>query len=191
MVSGQDLDLSIYLIFSLSRSYDLRRTLASIRPGYVFDVSCAGSVPESFICFLEANSYEDTVRNAISLGGAWAVQGRGAPPSISLFLRCRLFVFFFLRNAVKPGGRVPSFRALGPSPLLPREGPSTPPVFTNRFPAPPPLPPPPSLPQATRIPGRGLGVHCTPRSTPTQRFFGESPSPLPAPPSPPLSSRRH
>jgi ADP-ribosylglycohydrolase len=49
--------------------YDLHRTLDRIRPAYYFDVSCQGSVPEAIIAFLEANSYEDAVRNAISLGG--------------------------------------------------------------------------------------------------------------------------
>ncbi len=49
--------------------YDLSRTLDEIRPHYRFDVSCHGSVPESIICFLEANDYEDTIRNCISLGG--------------------------------------------------------------------------------------------------------------------------
>ncbi|MBU2643189.1 ADP-ribosylglycohydrolase family protein [bacterium] len=49
--------------------YDLSRTLANIRPGYRFDVSCQGSVPEAIIAFLESSSYEDAVRNAISLGG--------------------------------------------------------------------------------------------------------------------------
>lgn len=49
--------------------YDLSRSLDEIRPTYRFDVSCAGSVPESIICFLEAEDYEDSVRNAISLGG--------------------------------------------------------------------------------------------------------------------------
>lgn len=49
--------------------YDLSRTVDEIRPTYKFDVSCAGSVPESIICFLEARDYEDAVRNAISLGG--------------------------------------------------------------------------------------------------------------------------
>ena len=49
--------------------YDLSRKLDDIRPDYTFDVSCAGSVPESIICFLEANSFEDTIRNAVSLGG--------------------------------------------------------------------------------------------------------------------------
>lgn len=49
--------------------YDLQRTLDDIRPAYSFDVSCAGTVPEAIIAFLESDSYEDAVRNAISLGG--------------------------------------------------------------------------------------------------------------------------
>lgn len=49
--------------------YDLSRSLDEIRPFYRFDVSCAGSVPESIICFLEAEDFEDAIRNAISLGG--------------------------------------------------------------------------------------------------------------------------
>ncbi len=49
--------------------YDLSRRLDDIRPGYYFDVSCQGSVPESIIAFLESNSFEDAIRKAISLGG--------------------------------------------------------------------------------------------------------------------------
>ena len=49
--------------------YDLNRTLDRIRPSYGFDVSCQGTVPEAIICFLESESYEDAVRNAVSLGG--------------------------------------------------------------------------------------------------------------------------
>lgn len=49
--------------------YDLERTLDSIRPAYSFDVSCQGTVPEAIIAFLESDSYEDAIRNAISLGG--------------------------------------------------------------------------------------------------------------------------
>jgi len=49
--------------------YDLDRTVADIRPFYGFDVSCQGTVPEAIIAFLESESYEDAVRNAISLGG--------------------------------------------------------------------------------------------------------------------------
>lgn len=49
--------------------YDLDYSLDEIRPYYSFDVSCAGSVPESIICFLEAEDFEDAIRNAVSLGG--------------------------------------------------------------------------------------------------------------------------
>jgi len=49
--------------------YDLDRTLEEIRPAYAFDVSCQGTVPEAIIAFLESDSYEDAVRNAVSLGG--------------------------------------------------------------------------------------------------------------------------
>lgn len=49
--------------------YDMDRKLAEIRPNYSFDVSCQGTVPESIIAFLESNSWEDSVRNAVSLGG--------------------------------------------------------------------------------------------------------------------------
>ena len=49
--------------------YDLQRRLDEIRPGYDFDVTCQGSVPEAIIAFLEADDLEDAIRNAISLGG--------------------------------------------------------------------------------------------------------------------------
>lgn len=49
--------------------YDLSRTLDEIRPGYEFDASCRGSVPEAITAFLESTGFEDAIRNAISLGG--------------------------------------------------------------------------------------------------------------------------
>lgn len=49
--------------------YDLDRTCDEIRPDYYFDVSCQGSVPEAIIAFLDGEDFEDTIRNAISLGG--------------------------------------------------------------------------------------------------------------------------
>lgn len=49
--------------------YQLSGKLDDIRDAYSFDVSCQGSVPQSIIAFLESDSYEDAVRNAISLGG--------------------------------------------------------------------------------------------------------------------------
>ncbi len=49
--------------------YDLGRTVAEIRPDYAFDISCQGTVPEAIIAFLDSDTYEDAIRNAISLGG--------------------------------------------------------------------------------------------------------------------------
>ncbi len=49
--------------------YNMHRTVDDIRPTYYFDVSCQGTVPEAIIAFLDSTSYEDAVRNAISLGG--------------------------------------------------------------------------------------------------------------------------
>jgi ADP-ribosylglycohydrolase len=49
--------------------YDLSRSVEEIRPGYEYDISCQGSVPESIICFLESEDFEGSIRNAISLGG--------------------------------------------------------------------------------------------------------------------------
>jgi ADP-ribosylglycohydrolase len=39
------------------------------RPGYGFRISCQETVPEANIAFLDSVSYEDSLRNAISLGG--------------------------------------------------------------------------------------------------------------------------
>ena len=52
-----------------TKYYDLDFTLDGIRDGYSFDVTCQGSVPQAIECFLEAEDYEDAIRNAVSLGG--------------------------------------------------------------------------------------------------------------------------
>ena len=49
--------------------YDLHRTVDGIRPDYIFDPSCQGTVPEAIIAFLDSTSWEDALRNAVSLGG--------------------------------------------------------------------------------------------------------------------------
>ncbi len=43
--------------------------MGEIRPTHSFDVSCQGPVPETILAFLESESFEDAVRNAVSLGG--------------------------------------------------------------------------------------------------------------------------
>ena len=49
--------------------YDMNCTVTDIRPSYGFEISCQGTVPEAIVAFLDSTSYEDAVRNAISLGG--------------------------------------------------------------------------------------------------------------------------
>lgn len=52
-----------------SFGYDLNRTVDQIRPTYIFNESCQGTVPEAIIAFLESTDFEDAIRNAVSLGG--------------------------------------------------------------------------------------------------------------------------
>ena len=49
--------------------YPLDFMLDEIRPGYEFDVSCQGSVPQAIEAFMESTSFEDAIRNAVSIGG--------------------------------------------------------------------------------------------------------------------------
>ena len=49
--------------------YPLDFTLDDIRPTYKFDSSCQGSVPQALEAFFESTSFEDAIRNAISIGG--------------------------------------------------------------------------------------------------------------------------
>lgn len=49
--------------------YDLNFTIDEIRPTYTFNATCQKSVPQAIECFLESNSFIDSIRNAISIGG--------------------------------------------------------------------------------------------------------------------------
>lgn len=49
--------------------YELNFSLDEIRDSYKFDVTCQGSCPQAIEAFLESESFEDTIRNAISIGG--------------------------------------------------------------------------------------------------------------------------
>ncbi|MCD8353098.1 MAG: ADP-ribosylglycohydrolase family protein [Clostridiales bacterium] len=52
-----------------ARHYDLGFTLDEIRPGYKYDISCQGSVPQAIRAFLEGSSYAEVIALAISIGG--------------------------------------------------------------------------------------------------------------------------
>lgn len=49
--------------------YPLNFSLDSIRSSYQFDETCQGTVPQAIMAFLESTSFEDAIRNAISIGG--------------------------------------------------------------------------------------------------------------------------
>ena len=52
-----------------SNYYEMKETLDQIRRTYRFDESCQGTVPQAITAFLESESFEDAIRNAISMGG--------------------------------------------------------------------------------------------------------------------------
>jgi ADP-ribosylglycohydrolase len=55
--------------FIRTNFYDLDFTLEDIRASYRFNETCQGTVPQAIVAFLESTSFEDAIRNAVSLGG--------------------------------------------------------------------------------------------------------------------------
>ena len=53
----------------LDKYYPVKFKLDDIREIFAFDESCQGTVPYSLAAFYESTSFEDAVRNAISIGG--------------------------------------------------------------------------------------------------------------------------
>ena len=49
--------------------YDLSMSVDEIRPIYRYNETCQETVPQALTCALEATSFEDAIRNAISIGG--------------------------------------------------------------------------------------------------------------------------
>jgi ADP-ribosylglycohydrolase len=49
--------------------YDLDFTCDGIRDTYDWGATCQDSVPQSIVAFLDGKDFEDSIRNAISLGG--------------------------------------------------------------------------------------------------------------------------
>jgi hypothetical protein len=99
--------------------YDLSRTLADIRPTYVFDVTCQGSVPVAIIAFLESHDFVSTIQNAISVGGdsdtiaaiagsiAEACYGLGCVELPSDYLPAEIRDALVIAASKKPPGRIP------------------------------------------------------------------------------------
>ena len=60
---------SIRRAITTRHGYDLARTVDEIRPTYRYNEICQRTVPEAITCALESTSFEDAIRNAVSLGG--------------------------------------------------------------------------------------------------------------------------
>ena len=60
-------DIKAYIVNQFD--YDLSRTCDEIRPSYYHVETCQETVPEAITAFLEGDSFEDVIRNAVSLGG--------------------------------------------------------------------------------------------------------------------------
>ncbi len=51
------------------RYYTLDFCIDEIRDTYAFNETCQETVPQAIQCFIESTSFEDAIRNAISIGG--------------------------------------------------------------------------------------------------------------------------
>lgn len=99
-------DISCYI---QDHYYDLDFSLDEIRPVYQFNETCQKTVPQAIQAFLESHSFEDAIRNAISIGGdsdtlaaitgAMAQAYYGVPPDIRkqalTYLDSRLLAIYY------------------------------------------------------------------------------------------------
>ena len=53
----------------VAKYYTIDFTLDEIRPTYIFNETCQDTVPQAMQAFFESTSFEDAIRNAISIGG--------------------------------------------------------------------------------------------------------------------------
>ena len=53
----------------MEKYYPVDFTIDEIRPTYEYEIINKTTVPQAFRCFYEATNFEDTIRNAISIGG--------------------------------------------------------------------------------------------------------------------------
>lgn len=58
-------ELKVYM----EKYYPVDFTIDEIRPTYEYEIINKTTVPQAFQCFYEAKDFEDTIRNAISIGG--------------------------------------------------------------------------------------------------------------------------
>ncbi len=70
LIKGGIATQAIKEVIQTKYQYNMNRSVDEIRSTYdKFYVRCSKTVPEAIICALDAVSFEDTIRNAVSLGG--------------------------------------------------------------------------------------------------------------------------
>ena len=67
-LNGED-PATIRATITAEYDYDLSRTVDEIRREHEYNETCQRCVPEAITCALESTSFEDAIRNAVSLGG--------------------------------------------------------------------------------------------------------------------------
>ena len=86
--------------------YDMERNVDICRDEHIYNETCQYCVPESIICAIEAESYEDAIRNAISLGGdadtLAAISGGIAEAMFGIPDELKLLVEPYLHDSIQP-----------------------------------------------------------------------------------------
>jgi ADP-ribosylglycohydrolase len=65
-VTKDEIKLYVEQNFNYDLSISCKEIIAQ---GYTFDMTCQGSVPQAIRCFLDSESYEQSIRNAVHLNG--------------------------------------------------------------------------------------------------------------------------
>lgn len=68
-MAKQGADMQAIRDYIDARYYPMDFTLDGIRDSYMFNETCQNTVPQALMAFFESTSYEDAIRNAISIGG--------------------------------------------------------------------------------------------------------------------------
>ena len=86
--------------------YHMDRNVDICRDEHIYNETCQYCVPESIICAIEAESYEDAIRNAISLGGdadtLAAISGGVAEAMFGIPDQFKILVRPYLHNSIEP-----------------------------------------------------------------------------------------
>jgi ADP-ribosylglycohydrolase len=61
----EDIRYELYRRFG----YNLDFSIDQLRPTYIYDITCQGTVPPALVAFFESSSFEEAIRLAVSLGG--------------------------------------------------------------------------------------------------------------------------